>query len=957
MKNKYTKVLSYIGMMLGMAGTASAQFMAGDFTRTTVSSAINGDGSFWESQMVLRKGDFNKDGKMDILTTGFSGYGTFYIHLNNSTTGGLIFSPTSSLPGFTGSGQFDTQHYQIIDASDAGDLNGDGGDDVVCLGYRNQSPYFDYVVTTRFSNMAPGFTGTPTEAAVCFQPASAISLSNSVLPNFTATNGKNSNQLRIVDLDGDGKKDIVVATLNTPPNGWTPGTGIINLVIIRNITTNNSTSFVGEAPINISISCSGLNYARINHLSVGDVNGDGKMDLVAGGEGIGIATGRPGSLLINTSAAVGSFSFDNNPNNTGLQGFGNVGPDYSPNGPWPGVNNSWGSQSKASFGSAIGDMNNDGKNDVVINIADNVMYPLIFRQVPTTSGISFISDNGTIPQNTAGAQLLGTDVADLDGDQQIDFLSATDGSNVRLFKGNHTAGGALTFSTGFNYSAPGSTNTNKVVVADFNLDGKPDFVTFGSSASVGSLAFFTNNIAYPMLSVVGINPVGISVNSVITLTGQSFDYVKSVNFPGSVSGIVSVTNFKFKNGVPSDLYSDKLLVTVPANIACTGTLTITGNMGSTTIAYSSGATGSQTITLPVISSSTVYSTTPYVISGISASSGKVVSLSIAGPNSAMITSTSVGMATVTGFQAGTYTVTGNQAGGALGCTVFNAASATTTTFTISKASQTVAIAALTNLTMSSGLMTTVTVTSLPISGNPVRIYLTSISGGAILSSVTTSGNTASLSIPSNGSFAMFASVDMGTNHNSVTVTGYGSYFVASAPVLAYTVSMPSISTQTLTGASGLVTATLTGAQTAITYSVMSSPAGIATVGASTGVITYTAIGTVTVTGTTATTSSFTISKSASTSFAVVTVSGTSTTSLNFSEADTKLSVYPNPSTGKFTISTPGKFSYTIVSSTGTVVAQGSGLDVQGVEISVAKGSYILVVSSTLGKASRKILIQ
>jgi len=235
-------------------------------------------------------GDVNGDRKVDIV--GFAEDGT-YLSLG---TGSSFPAGTKVLASFgLNAGSWTQQHPRVL-----GDVNGDGKADIV--GFGQDGVYVAFSTGAGFQN--PVFT----------------------LANFAVNaGGWTLDQPRTVgDVNGDGKADLV-------------GFGKDGVLVAF------STGTTFQAPI-LTVASFGLNvgnWTQDHPRTVGDVNGDGKADLVGfGNDGVAVAfsTGNgfqaPVFTVNNYGLNAGNWSATNHPrrvadiNGDGkadLVGFGNDG--------------------------------------------------------------------------------------------------------------------------------------------------------------------------------------------------------------------------------------------------------------------------------------------------------------------------------------------------------------------------------------------------------------------------------------------------------------------------------------------------------------------------------------------------------------------------------------------------------------------------------------------------------
>jgi hypothetical protein len=203
-----------------------------------------GPGGKWHDFFALggevpAVGDFNGDGKDDIVVFTRGTLGDAYVALST----GSSFGASAKWHDFFGLGN---------EVPGVGDFNGDGKDDVVVF---NQGTLGDVYVAT---STGSGFVGTSVK-----------------WHDYFALNGESP---RIGDFDGDGRDDIATFTTNAAADVF--------------VATSDGTAFVGT-----TVKWNDFFGLAGEFPYTGDFNGDGKDDIVVFTKGslndvfVGLSTG------------------------------------------------------------------------------------------------------------------------------------------------------------------------------------------------------------------------------------------------------------------------------------------------------------------------------------------------------------------------------------------------------------------------------------------------------------------------------------------------------------------------------------------------------------------------------------------------------------------------------------------------------------------------------------------
>lgn len=312
----------------------------------------------------------------------------------------------------------------------------------------------------------------------------------SVATRTTFTSNKELFDLAIVDLDEDGMNDVVATKIDPTST---------DIVIYRNTTVSNTISFAEQSQF--------IGNPTVN-IGYGDIDGDGKVDLVLsrGGD-----TNRNQIYVLRNTSTVGNISFaaaksyflasghlarkvlirdldlDGKPEVVVSNTFNNQISIYK-NSSTPGsVNLSFTPTLLAIEGAtttnglSIGDLDNDGRPDLVLTqFLDNDIY--IVPNVSVDGNLIF----GDQQQITLAGNLNNISVADLNFDGHLDILATMPVQTKLAILKNEGTGfsftDAETLDTGLNCWGIG--------LGDYTGNGNADVVVTSSSGN--TFAFFKN---------------------------------------------------------------------------------------------------------------------------------------------------------------------------------------------------------------------------------------------------------------------------------------------------------------------------------------------------------------------------------------------------------------------------------------------------------------------------------
>ena len=243
--------------------------------------------------------------------------------------------------------------------------------------------------------------------------AAAVPYNLGVQPTFVA----------IGDLNGDGRSDLVVASFCDPGCE----TGSVEVLL-----GNGDGTF--QPPV--SYGSGGCGYASV---VIGDVNGDGKPDLVVG------STFQNNQCDVSGDGAVGVL-------------LGNGDGTFQP--PVSYDSGGYNTQGRITGSVAMADLNGDGHPDLVVANSDSNSVGVLLNNGDGTFQAAVSYSSGEYSADSVS-------IADLNGDGHPDLVVAGGGVSVLLGNGDGT------FQPAVGYS---SSSAVAVAIGDLNGDGHPDIL-------------------------------------------------------------------------------------------------------------------------------------------------------------------------------------------------------------------------------------------------------------------------------------------------------------------------------------------------------------------------------------------------------------------------------------------------------------------------------------------------
>ena len=239
----------------------------------------------------------------------------------------------------------------------------------------------------------------------------------------------------VADLDQDGKPDLITA--NALDN---------SISVLQNSSNSGNLSFNAKTDFPTA--------TGPRNIAVGDLNGDGKPDIVVS------------DLNSGNASYVSVFQ------NTSQQGIISFAARTDI------------STGNGSVGVAIADINMDGKPDILVTSGNSAIFSILINTSAQSGTLSFMPGID-IPDLNHADEII---TADMDGDGKQDIIyTGFSNSSVVIYR-NTSAGGIVSLASPVIY--PVGNNPGFLSAGDLDGDGKTDLVI--GNYSSGTLTFYKN---------------------------------------------------------------------------------------------------------------------------------------------------------------------------------------------------------------------------------------------------------------------------------------------------------------------------------------------------------------------------------------------------------------------------------------------------------------------------------
>jgi uncharacterized repeat protein (TIGR02543 family) len=506
-------------------------------------------------------GDLDNDGKPDLVTVNNAG-NSVSVFRNISSSGSITASSFAGKVDYASGG--DSPDFIAI-----GDLDGDNRLDIIITN-RNSSS----VSVFRNNSSAPG--------SISFQ--SQVSFATGLNPNCVA----------IGDLDKDGRQDLVVSN-----------NGASTISVLRNLSSSGSINFAAQ--FTVATNSSPMSVA------IGDLDGDGKSDVAISNSSIGTLsvynnTSTPGTISFGSGASVAAASTFGRLAIGDLDGdgksdlvvSGSSGGDFLSvlqNSSFPGtlrfepkIGFSTGVGGTNPYSVAIGDLDGDNKPDLAVS---NIFGSSVTVLRNTTSIVGLISTTSFAFRQVVsiGTFPVGLAIGDLDGDGRPDMALTGGSAGLQVLRNNPST------IVSFNANGGSGSMTDQIIALDVPASLTSNAFTrsgysFGgwNTSADGSGIVYNNATIYAASTatatlyaqwvqaptITAFSPAIGNPGTLVTLSGTNLALPTAVNIGGVPAIVVSKTNTSLVAMVMPGATSGSILVSNGAGTgSASGSFTVT----------------------------------------------------------------------------------------------------------------------------------------------------------------------------------------------------------------------------------------------------------------------------------------------------------------------------------------------------------------------------------------------